>query len=147
MLSDPSFYKLCLTQLVPDNKHFCRYVEGGMGAVSMAIGNAAREAGVCILTTAEVCLPGIITLAFLTCNTCFITNGFSVFLWSYRKYKFKKSFSAIYTNDMHEKTYWNWKMCQKAIIGMLLPVRVVIMRVVNWCGQEKDRPGLTWLHF
>ncbi|XP_044470204.1 pyridine nucleotide-disulfide oxidoreductase domain-containing protein 2 [Mangifera indica] len=30
------------------------YVEGGMGAVSMAIGNAAREAGACILTTAEV---------------------------------------------------------------------------------------------
>ncbi|KAJ0039956.1 hypothetical protein Pint_28281 [Pistacia integerrima] len=30
------------------------YVEGGMGSVSMAIGNAAREAGACILTSAEV---------------------------------------------------------------------------------------------
>lgn len=32
-----------------------RYVEGGMGSVSMAIGNAAKEAGVTILTDAEVC--------------------------------------------------------------------------------------------
>ncbi|EXC35486.1 hypothetical protein L484_026793 [Morus notabilis] len=30
------------------------YVEGGMGAVSLAIGNAAKEAGACIITRAEV---------------------------------------------------------------------------------------------
>lgn len=32
-----------------------RYVEGGMGSVSLAIGNAAREAGAHIITNAEVC--------------------------------------------------------------------------------------------
>lgn len=34
----------------------CRHVEGGMGSVSLAIGKAAKEAGVHILTNAEVCL-------------------------------------------------------------------------------------------
>ena len=32
----------------------CRHVEGGMGSVSMAISNAAKEAGVHIATNAEV---------------------------------------------------------------------------------------------
>jgi len=32
-----------------------RYVEGGMGSVSKAIGNAATEAGAHIVTNAEVC--------------------------------------------------------------------------------------------
>ena len=35
---------------------FGRYVEGGMGSVSLAIGNAAKEAGACIITSAEVCV-------------------------------------------------------------------------------------------
>lgn len=34
----------------------CRHVEGGMGSVSLAISNAAKEAGVHIVTNAEVCL-------------------------------------------------------------------------------------------
>lgn len=39
------------------NKTFisCRHVEGGMGSVSLAISNAAKEAGVHIVTEAEVC--------------------------------------------------------------------------------------------
>lgn len=32
----------------------CSYVEGGMGSVSLAIGNAAQEAGATIVTEAEV---------------------------------------------------------------------------------------------
>ena len=32
----------------------CRHVEGGMGSVSLAIGKAAKEAGVHIVTKAEV---------------------------------------------------------------------------------------------
>jgi hypothetical protein len=32
----------------------CRYVEGGMGSVSLAIGNAAREHGAHVVTSAEV---------------------------------------------------------------------------------------------
>lgn len=41
----------------PNNKGLtcCRYVEGGMGSVSLAISKAAREAGVHIMTNAEVC--------------------------------------------------------------------------------------------
>ena len=34
----------------------CRHVEGGMGSVSLAISKAAKEAGVHIITNAEVCL-------------------------------------------------------------------------------------------
>lgn len=33
---------------------FCRHVEGGMGSVSLAISNAAKEAGVHIVTNSEV---------------------------------------------------------------------------------------------
>lgn len=33
----------------------CRYVEGGMGSISKAIGNAAIEAGAHVVTNAEVC--------------------------------------------------------------------------------------------
>lgn len=32
----------------------CRYVEGGMGSVSLSINHAAKEAGACIATSAEV---------------------------------------------------------------------------------------------
>ena len=32
----------------------CRYVEGGMGSVSLAVGSAAQEAGATIVTKAEV---------------------------------------------------------------------------------------------
>jgi len=32
-----------------------RYVEGGMGSISKAIGNAAIEAGAHVVTNAEVC--------------------------------------------------------------------------------------------
>jgi len=32
----------------------CRYVEGGMGSISKAIGNAAIEAGAHVVTNAEV---------------------------------------------------------------------------------------------
>lgn len=35
----------------------CRYVEGGMGSISRAIGNAASEAGATIVTNAEVFYP------------------------------------------------------------------------------------------
>lgn len=48
-----------------DNQHFPRYVEGGMGSVSMAIGSAAREAGAHIVTRAEVFFPNITSLAFV----------------------------------------------------------------------------------
>ena len=33
---------------------FCRYVEGGMGSVSLTISHAAKEAGANIITNAEV---------------------------------------------------------------------------------------------
>lgn len=36
-----------------------RYVEGGMGSVSLAIGNAAKEAGARIITRAEVYVSAI----------------------------------------------------------------------------------------
>jgi hypothetical protein len=42
----------------------CRYVEGGMGSVSLAIGNAAKEAGAHIVTSAEVYVAGITPVAF-----------------------------------------------------------------------------------
>ena len=47
-----------------------RYVEGGMGSVSLAIANAAREAGAQILVNAEVfnIVPGILFLVGL-CRT------------------------------------------------------------------------------
>lgn len=37
-----------------------RYVEGGMGSVSMSISNAAREAGATIITEAEVSVWSLI---------------------------------------------------------------------------------------
>lgn len=45
---------------------FCyRYVEGGMGSVSLAISKAAEEAGAHIVRNAEVCLFVILLLFFL----------------------------------------------------------------------------------
>lgn len=42
----------------------CRYVEGGMGSVSLAISNAAKEAGAHIVTSAEVHVSGITPVPF-----------------------------------------------------------------------------------
>ena len=39
-----------------------RYVEGGMGSVSLAISKVAQEAGAHIVTGAEVCSRGITLL-------------------------------------------------------------------------------------
>lgn len=42
---------------VDTSSSICRHVEGGMGAVSLAISKAAKEAGVHIETDTEVCFP------------------------------------------------------------------------------------------
>ena len=46
-----SVYQIPFTCMV---EILCRHVEGGMGSVSLAIGKAAKEAGVHIVTKAEV---------------------------------------------------------------------------------------------
>lgn len=51
--------------IVLDTIMFFRYVEGGMGSVSMAVGNAAKEAGAHIITSAEVCISGINFSSFI----------------------------------------------------------------------------------
>ena len=42
---------------VNSSSFICRHVEGGMGAVSLAISRATKEVGVHIETNAEVCFP------------------------------------------------------------------------------------------
>jgi hypothetical protein len=51
----------------------CRYVEGGMGSVSLAIGNAAREHGAHIVTSAEVYMSGITPVG--------LSNAFPLIKW------------------------------------------------------------------
>ena len=62
-------FKLPITERMCLNLNIsCRYVEGGMGSVSLAISNAAKEAGAHIVTSAEVYVSGITPVAFS--NAC-----------------------------------------------------------------------------
>ena len=52
----------------------CRHVEGGMGAVSLAISKAAKEAGVHIETNTEVCFPSVLYSLICSFKTHQIQN-------------------------------------------------------------------------
>lgn len=89
--------------MLPKTNQFCRYVEGGMGSVSMAIGNAAREAGAHIVTSA-----GVYLLESL------------LSLWMNRTYSMKFYFDLFVIVQLHRVIFMNMNLTKEKKIGFIL---------------------------
>ncbi|PKA47487.1 prolycopene isomerase [Apostasia shenzhenica] len=118
------------------------YVEGGMGSVSLALSNAAYEAGATILTNAEVCLSPL-DISFILNDFIVLEDGkeihSSVVLSNATPYK---TFLELVPRDvLPEEFLLSIKNCDYSSGTTKINVAVDSLPQFWCCKNDTDRPG------